>query len=377
MYEANNEYNIVDFAASDDHVLIYDGTNLTLYKQIGNNLESVYTVKNESVTSVDYLDDNFYYTHTAKSVELTHDYTKIYQITLPSETNNLESLQVIQLTSGEEVKGVVSLSTVDVFGNVYLLYKESSEAQNYILARYYANTLYNKTTLTLDSAPLKIRCDFAGNVYMLNSNNTVSKYLLNEDSGEFTKQDYVVNLAGGTQVKDICLSYRSDEVYYLSNACILKNDDNLLNVSNLNLISAENVNEKSIKNEISFLTIKKNAKIFKIEIGNYKVVDGKKYFNSIVPITELNTSKCYPIIAEIESDYYLISYTNSIVALVRKTSVSTDVFNAADATIIDKQNYSEFNITETQFNGEAKVISNTEYLFAKPIYNSNYQLNTI
>ncbi len=377
LYENNQDYKIEKIAFSDDHVLIYDGTNLTLYNQLETGLESVYSIKNESITSVCYLDGNFYYTHTAKSLELTHDYTKIYQITLPSETNNLQELNVQQLTISEEVKGVVSLVTVDVFGSLYLLYKDSVENPQYKLARFYANTLNSITTLNLSANPLKINCDFAGNVYLLLDNNTITKFTLNPEETEYVSSEYSLNLAGGTNVKDFCLSYKSDTVYYLSNACILTNSDNLLNVSNLNLISAENVNEKAILSDISFLTIKKNAKIFKIELNNYKEVDGKKYFNSITPITELNTAKCYPIIAEIEEDYYLISYTDTIVALVRKTSVSNVQNNNADATIIDKNSYQNYGITETVLSGEAKVISNTEYLFAKPIYNQNYGLQNI
>ena len=378
LYENNANYNIENIVCSDDHVLIYDGTNLTLYKQIENGLESIYSVKNESITSLAYLDGNFYYTHTAKSLQLTHDYSKIIQITLPSETNNLEELEIVQLTNGEEVKGIVKTMTVDVFGNVYLLYKNNVEDTQYKLSRYYANTLYSTTTLTLNEAnPLKINCDFAGNVYLLLDNNKVIKYVLNDNDTLYNATEFNINLAGGTTIKDFCLSYKSDNVYYLSNACILKNDDNLLDVSNLNLITAESVNEKAILSDISFLTIKKNAKIFKIELNNYKEIDGKKYFNNITPITELNTSKCYPIIAEIENDYYLISYTNTTVALVRKTSVSSTANSGADAIIINKDLYESYGISETIFEREAKVISNTEYLFAKPIYNSNYQLYSI
>ncbi len=379
LYENNPDYNIVDFACSNDHILLYDGTNLTLYKQAETGLESVYTIKNEAVTSVNYLDGNFYYTHTAKSVELTHDYTKIYQITLPNETNNLTEITSQQLTISEEVKGVVAKMTVDVFGNIYLLYKDSVEATQYKLARFYANTLNSQMILDFGDTvnPLSINCDFAGNVYVLLDNNTVNKYVLDNETELYVKQQFDINLAGGTTVKDFCLSYKSDSVYYLSNACILKNDDNLLNVSNLNLISAENVNEKAISSNVSFLTIKKNAKIFKIQLNDYKTIDGKKYFNNIVPITELNTSKCYPIIAEIDSDYYLVSYTDNIVALVRKTSVSSEHNSGADATIIDKQNYASYGISETTFNSESQVITNTDYLFAKPICNQNYQLNSI
>ncbi|MBR5439606.1 MAG: hypothetical protein IKV61_05260 [Clostridia bacterium] len=377
LYKDNDNYQIEKIVCSNEHVLIYDGTNLTLYKQTENSLESIYTVKNEAITSISYLDGNFYYTHTAKSPELTHDYTKVYQISLPNEANNLEALEVQQLTSGEEIKGIVNSMTVDVFGNVYLLYKDSSEATQYKLARYYANTLNSITTLSLNANPIKINCDFAGNVYLLLENNKVVKYVLNSQNTAYEATSYSINLAGGTTVKDFCLSYKSDSVYYLSNACILKNEDNLLNVSNLNLISAENVNEKAILNDVSFLTLKKNAKIFKIELDNYKEIDGKKYFNNITPITELNTSKCYPIISEIDSDYYLISYSGSVLALVRKTSVSQTLTSGADASIIDKNSYSSYGITETQYNGEEMFISNTEYVFAKPIYNSSYLLYSI
>ena len=379
LYENNPEYNIVDFACSNDHILIYDGTNLTLYKQAETGLESVYSIKNEAITSVSYLDGNFYYTHTAKSVELTHDYTKIYQLTLPSETNNLTEISSEQLTISEEVKGVVTKMTVDVFGNIYLLYKDSAEATQYKLARFYANTLNSQTVLDIDDGtqPITLNCDFNGNVYLLLNNNTINKYVLDSATNLYTKQQFNLKLAGGTTVKDFCLSYRSDSVYYLSNACILKNDDNLLNVSNLNLISAENVNEKAISSEISFLTIKKNAKIFKIQLNDYKVVDGKKYFNNIVPITELNSSKCYPIISEIDNDYYLVSYNDNVVALVRKTSVSSEHNNGADATIINKQDYENYDITETRFNNESQVITNTDYVFSKPIQSQNYLLYSI
>ncbi len=379
LYKDNPEYQIKKFVCSDEHVLIYDGTYLTLYKQVNGTLvKALEPIQNDNVTAIDYLDGNFYYSHTAKSANLEFDYSSIYEIVLPTETNELTDIKIEKLTKDEEINGIVEKMSVDVFSNVYLLCKDGETEFSYNLIRYYANTISASTLITLDSAPLNIQTDFAGNVYILKDNNAISKYTFDKAENKFLGTDFTIELAGGTKIKDFSLSYRSNAVYYLSNACILKNGDELLQVSNLSAISANGINEKSITSDVKFLTVTKNVKLFKVELKDFVIDGNNKYFNSnIEPITELNTARCYPLIAEIGSEYYLISYSTNIVALVRQTSVTSQVGTTVDATIISKENYGNFNIAETDLQKAKRYVSNDEYLLAKPVYNQTFALDKI
>ncbi len=379
LYKDNPEYKIEKFVCSDEHVLIYDGTFLTLYKQNNGTLEVALTpIQNDHITALDYLDGNFYYSHTAKSANLEFDYSTIYQIVMPSLTNGLTEIKVEKLTKGEEINGIIEKMSVDVFSNVYLLCKNAQSPSSYNLIRYYANVVSVNAPITLDGAPINMQTDFAGNVYILKDNNGVSKFIYNKAENTFKGENYAIDPLNASLIKDFSLSYRSNNVYYLSNASILKNADELLNVSNLSAISANDVNEKSITSDVKFLTVTKNVKLFKVELSDYVLEANNKYFNAnIEPITELNTARSYPLIAEIGSEYYLIAYTSNVVALVRQTSVSAQVGTTVDATIISKENYANFNISETLLNNKKFYITNDEYLLSKPVYDEVYALNKI
>ena len=372
IYQENPEFEIKNIACSDTHVLIYDGKNLTLYKQIIDSvitLEPVKTIQNSSVTSICYLDDVFYITDTANN--LNYNYVNVYKWVMPTNDNELTKIKEESLLDDTtEIKGEAKNITVDIFGNVYIHYL--SDNSNRYLVRINNGTL--SSPALINHSVLSMQTDFDGNVYMLSNNNNVYRYTLKDNSHD--KTDYKLSTYKDTTVKDLCLTYSSETAYMLSSACIYNTVDNSLNIKSLSKINADNLNPTSILTDATFITINPNAKLFKVDLSNTIVEDGVSYFSDITPISLPNTSKVYAVIADLSGDYYLISYSQKLVALVRKSSVSA-TSPKADATIIDESLYSQYGIEVVDENDKELIISNATTTFAKPIFDANYQLATL
>ena len=112
-------------------------------------------------------------------------------------------------------------------------------------------------------------------------------------------------------------------------------------------------------------------------LGDYVTSDNDVYFKHITPISNLNTSKVYAVIADLSDEYYLVSYSSKTVALVRKSSINNDFSQKADATIIDSSRYSEYGISITDDNYKSFIISNDASVFSKPIFDENYKINSL
>ncbi len=376
LYENNLDLNIKLFTASDTHVLIYDGDYIKIYKQKGSSpitLTEIYSYQTSSVTAVNYLDGVFYYSDTSRT-DFSYDTLNIHKLTLPTQDNELSEITNTTITSKDvEIKGICTNFTVDIFGNFLILYKENETDTKNKLIRLYNN--YLSTTISVEYNPLSIQVDFAGNVYVLSENNLLYKYLPSDDT--YTTKTFKVNTLNGDNIKSISLNYKYNEVYYLSNACIYVNSDDNLEVKNLTGISADNVNEKEILNNVTFVTLKETSKLFKVSLNDYSTIENKKYFNKLTPISNPTTTKVYTVIADIDDTYYLVSYSSKLVALVRKTSVNETTNIISDATIISKDKYSEYNITDNDLNYKEYYITNDVYSYAKPIIDDNYKLDLI
>ncbi len=372
-YVDNENFEIKLLTASDTHLLIYDGINLTLYEQVFGEfitLKPIKTIQNASVTSLTYLDGVFYFTDTANN--LNYNFVNVYKWILPSIDNELTQITEESLIDGNaEIKGETKNITVDIFGNVYILYT-AEDGLNY-LTRLYSNTLTDPTLIPYDV--ITIQTDFDGNVYALSNNNEIYRYTIQNNT--ITKLDYKLSTYKDNIVKDMVLNYTSETCYFLANASIYKTADNTLNVKSLSKISASNVNESQILTDVTFVSINENAKLFKVTLNDYTQDGNDIYFNNITPISNPNTSRVYTVIADLSSDYYLVSYSPKIVALVRKTSVNNNFLEKADATIIDESLYENYGISVTD-NGYSKYyISNDTTTFAKPIFDDNYKLTAI
>ncbi len=373
IYEKNEAFEIKLITGSDTHILIYDGEYLTLYEQVlGDNitLKEVKAIQNSSVTALCYLEDSFYFTDTANN--LNYNYINVYKWTVPSENNMLYEVEEETLIEeNTEIKGVAKNITVDVFGNVYIYYTQDNGV-NY-LTRLYNNNITNPITINYNVK--SINTDFNGNVYALSSSNKIYKYTLKNNA--HVVKEFQLKTSNNNIVKDMSLNYSSEVCYFLSNACIYKNSDNALDVKSLSKISAKNVNTTEILNDVKFISINENAKLFKVVLGDYVTQDNDVYFKHITPISNLNTSKVYAVIADLSDEYYLVSYSSKTVALVRKSSINNDFSQKADATIIDSSHYSEYGISITDDNYKSFIISNDASVFSKPIFDENYKINSL
>lgn len=370
LYAENADLKIQLFTASDNHVMIYDGDFVTLYKQTNSNpisLEKLESYQTSSVTSLFYLDDSFYFSDTSRE-NYTHDVVNIHKITVPSNNNELEEITKTLLTNNStQIKGIAVDFTVDIFGNIIVAYKESENASSYKLSRIYGNQITSTTTVYYPI--LSLETDFSGNVFILSENNKIYKYT--ENSNNYSQSNYLVKSLYGESVTSLALNYRSSDCFYMGDACIYKNSDNVLDIKSLSGISLDNVNATQILKDVNFVTLKENAKIFKVELNDYIESNGKKYFKNITPINNPNTSRIYTIISEVDKDYLLISYSQNLTALIRKTSISS---SNGDATILTPNNYNKYGVSALNNNGKELYLSNNSHLYAKPIVDNNYKL---
>ncbi len=373
LYEENANFKIEKFTASDTHLLAYDGEYVTLYKQKNTNpitLEKLETYQSASVTALYYLDDSFYFSDTSRK-DYVNDVVNIHKISIPSENNELEDIEKTTLTeNGEQIKGIAVDFTVDIFDNIIIAYKASENASTYTLARLFNGAIASKSTLNYPI--LSLETDFSGSVYVLSENNKIYKYL--ENDGKYTLTDYKVNTLYKENVETLVLNYRSPDCFYLGDACIYKNSDENLNIKSLTGISAENVNTQSILNDVKFVSLKEGAKLFKVYLGDYNYIDETPYFKNITPVVNPNVSRIYTVISEVDKDYLLISYSQNLVALIRKTSLSE---TNGDASLIAEADYEKFNINLSNKQGQPLYLSNDSHVYAKPIVDNNYKLITI
>lgn len=373
VYSVNPEAEISSFCASDDYVLIYDGKSqkARLYRQNGKTLVYAGVEQEGSITAATYLDGNFYFTVYGQNEDHTKDLTNLFRITVPSEDNELSEPKLEEISHGK-IEGKTAFMTVDVFGYVYMLtHSTSSESDGYALTRFY-NDGYTVKGITVSDAPLAISADFSGNVFLLTKDNAVTKY--SPDGGTFDDGvKFRVDLKSGDKVKDFALNYSSEGVYYLSDACVLKNADDSLGIVSLAKISAKSVNKQAVLSDVKFLTVKKDAKMFKVDLNDLETDGDEIYFRSIDPKTELNVRKTYLIIADIDDKYYLVSYSEKFVALVRKTSVSSVYGPTSDATLITPDDYDIYGISVENASG-GFYLSNDVMLSAKPIFSGDYKV---
>ena len=383
-----NEYgNItsIKYAASDTHVMLAINNKVALYKQVEGKPITLTKIAeyNNSARTLYYLDNDFYFTSDYIDVyNANASYVQLYKVTLPTTDNELASPVLSNISAnidGETFSKAIYGSsfdlTVDIFGNVYVAvsYEELEEGNDtpttkYKLYRCYGNSVVASNEFTFK--PLGIETDFAGNVYTLTENNLVKKF---NYSTEVTIENFTINSVNDYPLKDIALNYRSENAYFLSNACILTTTDKNLNIQNLLRVSADSVNSTLLQTNPTFITVDKNAKLFKVTIGDYIEENGKKYFKTIESISNPNTERIYLIIADIDDDYYLISYSNKFTALVKKSSVQIN----SSTSIVPPENYSALGITVEDLLNDSYYITNNVNYFSRPIFDDNYIIGSV
>ncbi|MBO7214827.1 MAG: hypothetical protein J6V66_04950 [Clostridia bacterium] len=291
----------------------------------------------------------------------------INRITLPNEDNGVTNITVEKINSQTEIKGVATNACVDVFGNFYINVADSIEGENQKLIKY-SNGVTTELATT-NKKFISFKADFAGNVYGLANDGLIYKYSYNALNNDLS----IFKLDTELPIKNIDLNYRSNVCYALSNACILNSKGDVMNIANLSEVGKANaLNTVLDKVEGKFVTIDKNAKLFKVTLGDYTESGN---FKTITPVTNPYPEKVYLVIDEIDN-YYLVSCFDKFVALVRKTETKYSPDSNFTLAIIGEDYYDAFKISVNEVN-ETFVISNQTTVFAKPIFSQNYALQTI
>ncbi len=366
LYQDGKKFEVKLLACSDDHIAIYQDKTLDLYEIVGDKLKKVYSIESESVTSLCYLDGEFYYTDYAL-YNFGYNVININKITIPSEDNGLYAITKEKVNESTIIRGVCHNLCVDVFGNVYMAVSDTVEARPTKLIRYANGSAQQTHTLSVKYNCLRV--DFAGNVYGLTNSNTVHKFSYQANS-QIEKFEFDTTLP----IKDIELNYRSNACYVLSNACILKSKDDTMDVENIADVGT-NFDLNVILTNLSsrFVTIDKNAKLFKVTLGEYNE-DGS--FKSITSIRNPSADKVYFIVAEIDN-YYLVSYSAKFTALVRKTSISYAPNLKYNLAIIGESYYDQFNIKIVDDGKKELKLTNDTTVFSRPIFDNAYALEEV
>ena len=362
LYSEDENLIIKHVACSDTHIAIYANKTLGIYDIQSTSLKQVYSIESESVTSLFYLDGEFYYTDYALH-NFEHNKVVVHKLTLPTLDNEFTQIKQSNLSENCVIKGVATTSCVDVFGSVYLVVDEQDGSDKKLVK------LKNGVATNLTTLPYtvkSIRSDFAGNVYILSDDNLIYKY---EYTDYTTFEKYQID--SELPVKKIELNYKSNVCYMLSNACIKKTLDNALQIENLSAISGKNLSLTDVKSP-EFITLSQSAKLFKININD---CDDSGNFNAVTPITNPNPNKVYLIVAEIEN-YYLVSHSDKLIALVRKTSTNYAPNVIFDSAIITSAHYQDFDIKVENINNEFYLTNDTT-VFSMPIFDYNYKTTKI
>ncbi|MBQ3234792.1 MAG: hypothetical protein IJA97_01365, partial [Clostridia bacterium] len=226
LYVGEEAIDVKYLACSDTHVAIYHGKKLSLYDITSGTLESVYETESESVTSLFYLDGEFYYTDYAL-LYFGYNAVNINKIILPSLDNEHTDIIVEKVNDQTEIKGVAINACVDVFGNFYLSVGETADGEPQKLIKYSNGTATE--LCSIDKKFTSFKADFAGNVYGLYSDGTVYKYSYNLGENAISSYKFDTTLP----IKNIELNYKSNLCYALSNACILRTEGDVMKIANL------------------------------------------------------------------------------------------------------------------------------------------------
>lgn len=366
LYHEGKNFEVKLLACSDDHIAIYQDKSLDLYEIIGSELKKVYTIESDSVTSLCYLDGEFYYTDYAL-YNFGYNVININKITIPSEDNGLYTITKEKINESTIIRGVCHNVCVDVFGNVYMAVSDTIETRPTKLIKYANGTAQQTHNLTIRFNSLRV--DFEGNVYGLTNSNTVYKFDYNLNSTPI-RFEFDTTLP----IKDIEINYRSNSCYVLSNACILKSKGDAMEIESITGVGTD-FKVDTVLTDLSsrFATIDKNAKLFKVTIGDYNE-DGS--FKSVTSIRNPSADKVYFIVAEL-NNYYLVSYSAKFTALVRKTSISYAPNLKYNLAIINESYYDQFNIKIVDDGKKQLKLTNNTAVFSRPIFDNAYSLNEV
>lgn len=368
---AAEELSDVLFAASDDYILIYDGREkIALYKQNESGaeitLEKIFETQS-TATALTYLDGAFYYAKTEiNRLSKNENYTQVYKIDYPNDENELEEVEVNKILKDELVMSpCVDLSS-DVFGGIYLLtYSEAADE-----TAVYKVDEGALSSIKAAKKPISgLSLDFFGCAFYVNADGKIVK--MNFTDGSASTQS--MNMPSNLPVKDLSLDYHRDSAFVLSSACIFKTRPETFKIENLSKVSASTLNKTEVLTDPVFMSVTKNAKLFKVPVDEFNFVGGERFFKSISAVQNLSTDKVYVVIDDLNPDYYLAACSKNTNSLVKRDKVVP----GGAISIILPENYEAYGISVKTFDEEVRYSTGSVTLTSKPVVDDNYKVGSL
>ncbi len=262
------------FAAGDEKVCyaVADKIKLFSFKDVG---EPDFEV--EKITEINRLPDNsgtfvnisdVYYSedvfYILRTVYDGGDKPEIYTLSSQGEITKLN----LPLPLGE-AKQIV----VDVFGQIYYLAEKDGNYEFYGIRKGSVEKIF---TTSATSKIKNLQTDFDGSLYYLTEGNKIGKIY----GGELTEKTLSLspNLVGVGDAQSACLSYRSENAYFIFSGLILKTATDDLDVATPGkVVLPEDFDERFVSNP-TFVRPEKGTKMFEVSKSSDLFYGG--YFNA-------------------------------------------------------------------------------------------------
>ena len=299
-------------AAANDYVFLSDSSNPYVVKRDGDKL-----------TPVQLLSDVSDYRNVACVTSYENKFYFINNESINSEMSAcVYSLDLDTLTTSfvGKFRGTGAKIVTDLFGNAYVVVYFDGGYDFYTFnVRNFNDTATVSPVLRLSAAPLGLFVDIQSNLFVLGANDELNEYSLS-DGVYALKNEFTIalseNLPEQTTVKAVALIGGTDQVYFLTENCIVKateTDELSRSVETPARLAIPNDYSVEFCPSLKIITAINGAKLFIVELPDKNNHDA--YFDYSAFTTE-NAENQYVVIAETERYYLAVNDVTS--AIVRK-----------------------------------------------------------
>ena len=316
-YSLNGLPGAKHIAATEKYLFLSDSSNPYVAKKDGKQLSAVGLNSDVSdyknIVDVNARENCFYFVNN-ESINSTMT-ACVYK--LDTETMTI-SLVTRFIGTGTQL-------TSDIFGTFYIAVYDNTDYDYYSFNPEHPDIV--TTMFSTDTKPYAFFSDIESNIFILFDNEVIDRFSDGGDGYEKAASYHVSlseNLPDHLSVSDVCLIDGTDELYLLTESCLLKTikdcplSDEIIALSQLPVPEDYEI---GLETSPKFVTVDKGAKLFIVELpelNDFKRTD-RRYYESKAFRSEASDDR-YIVLAE-TLRYYLVFNMNTC-AVVRKTDVA-------------------------------------------------------